>query len=36
VPAAKNNRRGIAIAVTALVFWSVVFYLATRVIWHFP
>jgi uncharacterized protein len=36
VPAARNNRRGVAIAVTALAFWAVVFYLATRVIWHFP
>jgi uncharacterized protein len=36
VSAAKNNRRGIAVAVAALAFWAVVFYLATRVIWHFP
>lgn len=36
VPAARNNRRGIGIAVTALLFWAVVFYLATRVFWHFP
>jgi len=36
VPAAKNNRRGIAISVAALVFWAVVFYLTTKVIWHFP
>lgn len=36
VPAAKNNRRGIGIAVAALAFWAAVFYLGTRVIWHFP
>ena len=36
VPAAKNNRRGIAIAVGALAFWTVVFYLVTRVFWHLP
>jgi uncharacterized protein len=36
VPAARNNRHGIVIAATALAFWTVVFYLATRVVWHFP
>jgi uncharacterized protein len=36
VPAAKTNRQGIAIAVAALLFWAVVFYLATRVFWHLP
>jgi hypothetical protein len=36
VPAVKNNWRGIGIAVTALVFWAVVFYLVTRVFWHLP
>jgi antibiotic biosynthesis monooxygenase (ABM) superfamily enzyme len=36
VPAAKTNWRGIGIAVTALAFWSVVFYLVTRVFWHLP
>ena len=36
VPAAQNNWRGIGIAVAALVFWAIVFYLCTRVIWHFP
>ena len=36
VPAANNNRRGIAIAAATLVFWAVVFYLVTRVVWHFP
>lgn len=36
VPAAKNNRHGIAVAVVALAFWTVVFYLVTRVFWHLP
>ncbi len=36
VPAVKNNWRGIVIAVTALAFWTVVFYLVTRVFWHLP
>ena len=36
VPAKRNNRRGIAISFAALAFWAVVFYVATRVIWHFP
>ena len=35
VPAARNNRRGIVIAATALAFWAVVFYLVTRVIGTF-
>jgi hypothetical protein len=36
VPAAKNNRRGITIAVCAMAFWTVVIYLVTRVFWHLP
>jgi uncharacterized protein len=36
VAAAKNNWRGIGIAAAALAFWAVVFYLCTKVIWHFP
>jgi len=36
VPAAKTNWRGIGIAVAALAFWTVVFYLVTRVFWHLP
>jgi uncharacterized protein len=36
VSAVRNNWRGIGIAVAALSFWAVVFYLATRVFWHFP
>jgi antibiotic biosynthesis monooxygenase (ABM) superfamily enzyme len=36
VPAAKSNWRGIGIAVAALAFWTVVFYLVTRVFWHLP
>ncbi len=35
-PAAKSNWRGIGIAAAALAFWTVVFYLITRVIWHLP
>jgi len=36
VPAAKTNWRGIGIAAAALAFWTVVFYLVTRVFWHLP
>ncbi|OBA92923.1 antibiotic biosynthesis monooxygenase [Mycobacteriaceae bacterium 1482268.1] len=36
VPAAKNNWRGIATVVTALLCWVVVFYLVTKVFWHLP
>ena len=36
VPAAKTNWRGIGIAAGALAFWTVVFYLVTRVFWHLP
>ena len=36
VPAAKNNWRGIGIAAAALAFWTVVFYLVTRVFWQLP
>lgn len=36
VPAAQNNWRGIGICVAALAFWSVVFYLVTRVFWTLP
>jgi uncharacterized protein len=36
VPATKSNWRGIGIAVAALAFWTVVFYLVTRVFWHLP
>ncbi len=35
-PAARTNWRGIAIAAAALTFWTVVFYLVTRVFWHLP
>ncbi len=35
-PAARTNRRGIAIAAVALSMWTVVFYLVTRVFWHLP
>jgi len=36
VPAAKANWRGIGISVAALAFWTLVFYLVTRVFWHLP
>jgi uncharacterized protein len=36
VPAAKSNWRGIGISVAALAFWTVVFYVVTRVFWHLP
>jgi antibiotic biosynthesis monooxygenase (ABM) superfamily enzyme len=36
VPESHTNRRGIAISIAALAFWSVVFYLVTRVFWHLP
>ncbi|KAA0086748.1 antibiotic biosynthesis monooxygenase [Mycolicibacterium sp. P9-64] len=36
VPAAKANWRGVGISVAALAFWTVVFYLATKVLWHLP
>lgn len=36
VPAAQTNWRGIGICVAALAFWSVVFYLVTRVFWTLP
>ncbi len=34
--AGKDVMGVVKIAVAALAFWAVVFYLATRVIWHFP
>jgi hypothetical protein len=36
VPAVKANWRGIGISVAALAFWTVVFYLVTKVFWHLP
>ncbi|MCV7302347.1 antibiotic biosynthesis monooxygenase [Mycobacterium barrassiae] len=36
VPAAKTNWRGIGIAAVALTFWTVLFYLVTRVFWQLP
>jgi antibiotic biosynthesis monooxygenase (ABM) superfamily enzyme len=36
VPAAKANWRGIGISVVALAFWTLVFYLVTKVFWHLP
>lgn len=36
VPESRTNWRGIGISVAALAFWSVVFYLVTRVFWHLP
>ena len=36
VPQSRTNWRGIAISVAALAFWTVVFYLVTRVFWHLP
>ena len=36
VPESRTNWRGIAISVAALVLWTVVFYLVTRVFWHLP
>jgi uncharacterized protein len=35
-PQTRANWRGIAICVAALAFWTVVFYLVTRVFWHLP
>ena len=35
-PAAQTNWRGIGICVAALAFWTVVFYLVTRVFWTLP
>jgi antibiotic biosynthesis monooxygenase (ABM) superfamily enzyme len=35
-PKAQTNWRGIGIATIALVVWTVVFYLVTRVFWHLP
>jgi antibiotic biosynthesis monooxygenase (ABM) superfamily enzyme len=36
VPEAKTNWRGIGIVVAVMAFWTVVFYLVTRVFWHLP
>lgn len=36
VPTTRANWRGFGIAAAALAFWSVVFYLGTRVFWHLP
>ncbi|MDT5004921.1 MAG: uncharacterized protein QOJ24_2097 [Mycobacterium sp.] len=36
VPESRTNWRGIGISVAALAFWTVVFYLVTRVFWHLP
>jgi antibiotic biosynthesis monooxygenase (ABM) superfamily enzyme len=36
MPKAQTNWRGIGIAAGALLFWTVVFYLVTRVFWHLP
>ncbi len=36
VPKSRTNWRGIGISVAALAFWTVVFYLVTRVFWHLP
>lgn len=35
-PAARTNWRGIGISATALAFWTVVFYLVTKVFWQLP
>jgi uncharacterized protein len=35
-PKAQTNWRGVGIVVAAMLFWSVVFYLTTRVFWHLP
>ncbi|MGY4654339.1 antibiotic biosynthesis monooxygenase [Mycobacterium sp. URHB0021] len=35
-PEAQTNWRGIGIAAIALVAWTVVFYIVTRVFWHLP
>jgi antibiotic biosynthesis monooxygenase (ABM) superfamily enzyme len=35
-PEPRTNWNGIAICVAALAFWTVVFYLVTRVFWHLP
>jgi uncharacterized protein len=34
VPVAKTNWRGLGIVVALMVFWTVVFYLVTKVFWH--
>jgi hypothetical protein len=34
VPAAKTNWRGIGTVVLVMAFWTVVFYLVTKVFWH--
>jgi uncharacterized protein len=36
VPEARTNWRGIGIVAAVMVFWTVVFYLVTRVFWHLP
>lgn len=36
VPVAQTNWRGIGICVAALTVWTVIFYLATTVVWHLP
>jgi antibiotic biosynthesis monooxygenase (ABM) superfamily enzyme len=36
VPAARANWRGIGIVVGLMLFWTVVFYLVTKVFWHLP
>jgi antibiotic biosynthesis monooxygenase (ABM) superfamily enzyme len=36
VPQARTNWRGIGIIAGVMLFWSVVFYLVTKVFWHLP
>ncbi len=36
VPEAQTNWRGIGIVAGVMLFWSVTFYLATKVFWHLP
>jgi antibiotic biosynthesis monooxygenase (ABM) superfamily enzyme len=36
VPEARTNWRGISIVAGVMLFWTVTFYLVTRVFWHLP
>jgi hypothetical protein len=36
VPERQTNWRGIGIVAAVMVFWTVTFYLVTRVFWHLP
>jgi antibiotic biosynthesis monooxygenase (ABM) superfamily enzyme len=36
IPVARANLHGVATVTAVMVFWVVVFYLVTKVFWHFP